>query len=170
MRFRLCLFVAVTTILTAASPAHAGRATHSADDDVRRVEQLLHATPLNEFWQIMSAGDPWLDTTTDWCSAPLVGSTGRSFDFKAACRRHDFGYRNLHLLDRRYHCAGRPAGGTCATPGRTGRYWTASSRKRVDQQFLSDMKGHCRSRPWHEEATCLLWAQTFYAAVRMSGT
>jgi hypothetical protein len=101
------------------------------------------------------AGDRWFDWTTDWCSAPLVGSTGRSFDFRAPCRRHDFGYRNLQLLERRYAGAGR--------------YWNNTSRRRVDQQLLTDMRTHCKARPWYEEATCRLWADTFYAAVRVAG-
>ena len=43
--------------------------------------------------------DARLDWTTDGCSAPVVGSTGRSFDFTDACRRHDFAYRNFQDID-----------------------------------------------------------------------
>jgi hypothetical protein len=142
--------------------------------DLGHVERMLYDVPLGEFVRIVSAGDPWFDVSTDWCSAPLVGSTGRSFDFRAACRRHDFGYRNLKLLDSRYSCAGRVAGRVCSGPGgnvsgRPGTYWTASSRRRVDQQFLADMRAHCRARPWYESATCLGWADTFHGAVRTFG-
>lgn len=160
MRVLLSVLVAVTSLLTVPSPASAGPlrpvAVHTAAGDLAYVERMLYAVPITTFTAAAnSTGDRWFDWSTDWCSAPLVGSTGRSFDFRAPCRRHDFGYRNLQLLDVRY------AGG--------GRYWNATSRKRVDQQLLSDMRAHCRSRPWYEEATCLLWAETFYTAVRLAG-
>jgi hypothetical protein len=151
----LSVLVAVTSFLTVSSPASAG-STHSAATDLTYIQHELYGVSISQFTtDAVSTGDRWFDWTTDFCSAPLVGSTGRSFDFRAPCRRHDFGYRNLQLMDRRY------AGG--------GRYWNSSSRLRVDQQLLSDMKAHCKARPWYEEATCRLWADTFYAAVRVAG-
>ena len=127
--------------------------------DLAHVERLLHAVPLAEFVRIVSAGDGWFD----------VRSTGRSFDFRAPCRRHDFGYRNLQLLDARYSCPGRRTGQVCASAGQPGTYWNARSRRRVDQRFLDDMRSHCRTRPWYESATCLGWAETFSTAVRTFG-
>ena len=151
MRYILRVLVAVTSVLTVASPASAG-SIHTAKADRAYVEQMMYATSMSKF--IASVGsDQLYDWTTDLCSAPLVGNTGRSFNFTNACRRHDFGYRNLHLLDRRYG------------PG----YWNSLSRKRVDQQFLTDMRDHCWSRPWYDEPTCFAWAEAFYAAVRVSG-
>jgi hypothetical protein len=140
------LLVAVTSFLTAGT-------THDAASDLRDVEHLLYGVSLSEFVAVVSAGDSWFDVTTDWCSAPLVGSTGRSFDFRSPCRRHDFGYRNLKLIERRY--------GVDA--------WNASSRKGVDHQFLADMRSHCRTRPWYESTTCFGWAEVFFAAVRAAG-
>ena len=151
MRHVLRVLVAVTSVLTVASPAAAGP-VHSAALDQVLIERMLYATTMGDF--IASVGsDPWFDWSTDYCSAPLVGNTGRSFNFTNACRRHDFGYRNLQLLDRRY-----------AT-----HVWNAASRRRVDQQFLADMKSHCRMRPWYDEAPCFVWAATFYAVVRVAG-
>jgi len=167
MRHLVRVLVAVTIVLTAPSPAHA--VAHDPTSDLRIVEQLLYATSMSDFVATAERGDPWLDMSTDYCTAPLVGNTGRSFDFHGPCRRHDFGYRNLKLLDRRYSCTGRPAGAVCASPGAYGTYWNATSRKRVDVQFLADMRAHCRSRPWYEEPTCYGWAETFYAAVRTFG-
>jgi hypothetical protein len=160
MRVLLSVFVAVTSLLTVPSPATAGplrpAAVHTATGDLAYVERMLYSVSLTTFTTAATTtGDRWYDWSTDWCSAPLVGSTGRSFDFRAPCRRHDFGYRNLRLLEVRY------AGG--------GRYWNGTSRKRIDQQLLSDMRAHCRARPWYEEATCTVWAETFYAAVRVAG-
>jgi Prokaryotic phospholipase A2 len=151
MRHVLKVFVAVTTVLTVASPATAAP-VHSASADPAYVERMMYATSLSNF--VASVGiDNWFDWSTDFCSAPLVGNTGRTFNFTNACRRHDFGYRNLHLLDRRYGAG----------------HWTAASRKRVDQLFLADMRRHCWSRPWYDEPTCLAWAETFYAGVRLAG-
>ena len=155
MRFVLHLLVAVSSLLTAPSPASAAP-LHDATSDLRQVEHLMYAVTMTQFVTAVNAGSDRLDTSTDWCSAPLVGSTGRSFDFRNACRRHDFGYRNLRLLDRRYS----PTKST---------YWTAASRSRVDQKFLADMRSHCNARPWYESATCLGWAETFYTAVRTFG-
>lgn len=151
MKHILRVVVAVTLALTVASPASAG-SIHSAVTDQAYVAQMLYATSMSGFLAAVGS-DPWFDWTTDFCSAPLVGNSGRSFNFTNACRRHDFGYRNLHLLDQRYGSG----------------YWNSSNRRHVDQQFLADMKSHCHSRPWYDEPTCYAWAQTFYTAVRLAG-
>lgn len=173
MRHLLRVLVAVTIVLTAtiASTATAAAApVHDPGTDLLRVELLLYSTSMGDFVAVATRGDVWLDMTTDFCSAPLVGTTGRSFDFHGPCRRHDFGYRNLKLLDRRYSCPSRPASGVCPSPGTTGTYWNGSTRKRVDQQLLVDMRTHCGSRPWYDEPTCYAWAETFYAVVRAAGS
>jgi len=151
MKHILRVVVAVTLALTVASPASAG-SIHSAVTDQAYVAQMLYATSMSGFLAAVGS-DPWFDWTTDFCSAPLVGNSGRSFNFTNACRRHDFGYRNLHLLDQRYGSG----------------HWNSSNRRLVDQQFLADMKSHCHSRPWYDEPTCYAWAQTFYTAVRLAG-
>ncbi|CAB4544666.1 MAG: hypothetical protein F2534_02815 [Actinobacteria bacterium] len=160
------VLVAVTSLLTVLSPALAGSAlartaparsgpVRSAAVDLAFVERMLYAVPLEQFVRIAASGDPWFDWSTDLCSAPLVGSTGRSFDFRHACRRHDFGYRNLKLLERRY--------------GGSGLYWNGARRARVDERFTSDMQAHCGTRAWHERTTCLGWAAVFTTAVRVAG-
>ncbi|MEY2402105.1 MAG: hypothetical protein QOJ08_2216 [Ilumatobacteraceae bacterium] len=151
MRHVLRVFIAVTTVLTIASPAYAGP-LHSASADLAYVEHMLYATSISGFVAAVGS-DGWFDWSTDFCSAPLVGNTGRTFNFTNACRRHDFGYRNLQLLDRRWGIG----------------HWTGAARKRVDQLFLADMKHHCWSRPWYDEPTCLAWAAAFYASVRLAG-
>jgi hypothetical protein len=145
------VFIAVTTVLTIASPASAGP-VHSASADLAYVEHMLYATSIRGFVAAVGS-DSWFDWSTDFCSAPLVGNTGRTFNFTNACRRHDFGYRNLQLLDRRWGAG----------------HWTGAARKRVDQLFLADMKHHCWSRAWYDEPTCLAWAAAFYAGVRLAG-
>lgn len=151
MRHVLRVLVAVTSVLTVASPASAGP-VRSAPADLAEIEHLLYVTPMDQF--IAAVGvDNWLDWTTDFCSAPLVGNTGRTFNFTKPCRRHDFGYRNLQLLDRRY--------GT--------HDWNPANRLRVDQQLLTDMYSHCHARAWYDKPTCFAWASVFYTAVRIAG-
>ena len=168
MRNHLRVLVAVTSVLTVLSPATAGSASARATpsgrtptawytpaSDLAYVERMLYGVSLDQFMASTSTGDRWFDWSTDWCSAPLVGSTGRSFDFRAPCRRHDFGYRNLQLLERRW--------------GSGSTYWNSASRRRVDVQLYVDMRAHCVARPWWDQYTCLNWAAAFYTAVRMAG-
>jgi hypothetical protein len=161
MRLALRVLVVVTSLLTIASPAAAGPVPldppvhHSARIDLAYVAELMYSTPLDTFVSFVAVPrDHWFDWTTDGCSAPLVGNTGRSFDFTKACRRHDFGYRNLRLLDARY--------------GR-GRFWTSAQRTRVDRAFRTDMRADCSERPWWEQSTCLNWAEIYFRAVRVAG-
>jgi hypothetical protein len=90
--------------------------------------------------------DPRLDWSTDECTAPVVGSTGASFDFTETCLRHDFGYRNyrrLGLFEER--------------------------KALVDNRFLADMRAHCAARALEERDRCRAWAQAFYLAVHHLG-
>ena len=152
MRFRFAVLVAVTSLLTVVSPALAGP---SANSDWAFVSRMAFSVPLSTFSAARTTGDPWFDWTTDGCSAPLIGDTGLSFDFRESCVRHDFGYRNLKLLETRY--------------GSGHRYWNATNRKRVDQQFLKDMKAHCRGRALPLRPACNWWADVFFRAVRVAG-
>ena len=162
MRFRLAVLVAVTSSLTVVSPALAGPYRHEAHPaehhtaaaDWAFVQRQLYEVSLRTFTTI-STRDPWFDWSHDGCSAPLVGNSGLSFDFRSACNRHDFGYRNLKLLERRY--------GSGTT------YWNGTNRRRVDQQFLADMKAHCRTRSFLLQPSCFGWAETFYVVVRALG-
>lgn len=88
-----------------------------------------------------------LNWTTDGCSAPIVGSTGRTFDFTDACHRHDFGYRNFTVLDN-------------------GKWWTSAMRHRIDKVFYNDMLRDCSRRVKSTKKLCRAWAKTFYRTVR----
>lgn len=106
------------------------------------------AADLDDFlaYRDSPARDPRLDYSTDHCSAPLVGSSGASFDFTEACLRHDFGYRNydrLGVFERR--------------------------KDAVDERFLADMRDHCAARPPGDRGRCFAWAHVFYEAVRRLG-
>ena len=114
-----------------------------------QIETFVFRTPLATFISTAdsSTRDARLDWSSDGCSAPIIESTGRTFDFRNACRRHDFGYRNYSRLDN-------------------GTKWTSALRARVDAVFLKDMHADCARRPRVVRASCTLWAQTFYRFVR----
>ena len=116
------------------------------------VDALLFRTPLAAFVAIADhpTHDARLDWTTDGCSAPILESTGRSFDFYSACRRHDFGYRNLSRLDG-------------------GKHWNQSVRLRIDQLFRRDMRASCAGKVRLIRLQCLSWAETYYRSVRAFG-
>jgi hypothetical protein len=127
----------------------AGRAgpTSPAASELEIVDRYIEAD-LGDFlaYRASSDRDRRLDWSTDECSAPIVGSTGASFDFTDACLRHDFGYRNyrrLGLFEER--------------------------KPLVDDRFLSDMRAHCATRAADELDRCDAWARTFYLAVRHLG-
>lgn len=102
-----------------------------------------------------SGDDVAFDWGTDHCSAPLVGSTGRSFDFTAACTRHDFAYRNYKRAD--------------AASAQRGRMWNSGTRHKIDLRFQQDMKNHCSRRSVVDRPTCHTWAEMFYRLVRIAG-
>jgi hypothetical protein len=116
-------------------------------------ETLLFRTALPAF--VATADSPEHDVRLDWstdgCSAPIVQSTGRSFDFYSACRRHDFGYRNMSRFN-------------------DGRVWNAKLRLRIDGQFRKDARASCTSKIRLTKMQCLAWAETYYRAVRSFGT
>lgn len=139
----------IASLLFAAASV-AAPSPHSAATLTSVVDRGTFATELADFPRFVRENRRTyreLDWSTDYCSAPLVGNTGRSFNFRTPCQRHDFAYRNLKLL------------------GLLGE----SNRRRVDDQFLVDMRTTCAPRPITQKFNCLAWAETFYAAVRTFG-
>lgn len=138
-----------------AASAHA--AAYSTDQ-ITRLDTLVFRTSLDSFLRTAarpSVSDSSFDWSTDHCSAPLVGSTGRSFDFTPACTRHDFAYRNYKRADM--------AG------AQRGQWWNSRMRQRIDHQFHQDMLDHCARRASTDRPTCRLWAETFFRMVRIAG-
>lgn len=137
----ISVLVAASTLVAPTSPEAAA---------LRVVEQGLFATELADFPAFVRSHrrlHPDLDWKTDYCSAPLVGSTGRSFNFRVPCQRHDFGYRNMKRLGR----------------------WNEDLRSRIDDQFRTDMRSTCARRGFTQRFNCFAWAETFYRAVRVWG-
>lgn len=125
---------------------------------ISRLDTLVFQTSLANFQRVAthrSGVDAAFDWSTDHCSAPLVGSTGRSFDFTTACARHDFAYRNFKKAD--------------SEGPRHGLWWNSRVRHRIDRQFQRDMNAHCTQRSLAERATCGVWATVFYRLVRVAG-
>ncbi len=112
------------------------------------VVDRLMAVELDEFlaYRDSAESDPRLDFSTDLCTAPVLGSSGPTYDFTEACLRHDFGYRNYGPL------------GTLD-----------GLRRSVDERFLADMRESCLARPGEQVIRCLGWARAYYRGVRAFG-
>lgn len=135
----LAVLVAVTSVLTAPSPTD--------EQSVAIVSYVAFELNLTEFARQkprLSRMHPHLDWSTDGCSAPIVGSEGRTFDFRTACARHDFSYRNfssLGLLDE-------------------------TLRARIDEQFRRDLYRSCERQLRTRRIRCVAWAELFVEVVR----
>jgi Prokaryotic phospholipase A2 len=161
MVIRAKLVVAVATTLTAVSallvpafPAHA--AGPDRQTDLALIEHWQVAAMAEFQLARLAAQPPWLDWTNDGCSTPSplgLGDTGRSYNFRRACQRHDFGYRNTKLYDRRY--------GTHT--------WNTANRQWIDNILLADMLADCAPRRFTQRFTCRAWAHIYYTAVRLAG-
>jgi len=138
----------IATVVSAASGAVPP--AHDASADTAVVVHLVFGTDLNGFVKGRAAArrlHPHLDWTTDGCSAPVVGSSGRSFNFRSACVRHDFAYRNFARLG----------------------LLNAAMRARVDEVFRLDLMSTCSRKPTGSRIRCLAWSEVFFAAVRAVG-
>ena len=148
MSFLLNSLVAVTSLLTVHIP--------------HRITPPVFETPIEAVSYVMFDVDfsifrrerfslqrayPHLDWTTDGCSAPVVGNEGRSFNFTHACVRHDFGYRNAKKLGQ----------------------FNEIVRTKLDEQFHRDLESSCAPQVRTRKIRCLMWAETFYVAVRATG-
>ncbi|CAB4647003.1 unannotated protein [freshwater metagenome] len=136
----LCTLFATACLSVSASPTPPAHVV---------AESLVFKKPLKTF--VALAEDPKRDErlnwTTDGCSAPIIGSSGRTFNFYDACRRHDFAYRNFSRLN-------------------SGKLWNESFRARVDAVFKKDMSADCVKRSALDKRSCMAWVNIFYEAVR----
>jgi hypothetical protein len=170
-RFVACLVAALlSTVAVDGSAAHSAHAASSisagssistvssisaALPDRAVVDRLVFEVPLTRFRVERSRAKRthrWLVTSTDGCSAPLVGSTGKSFDFRLACERHDLAYANYPALARVDSAVA----------------WDAALRARVDDQFQRDLQGSCLRRRHSERLRCDAWVVVFFHAVRLA--
>lgn len=82
--------------------------------------------------------------TTDDCTGGPERPLG--FDFRAACRRHDFGYRNYRALGR-----------------------LAAVKPRLDRAFHADLRRACAGYRPAVRPVCNGLAWTYYRAARRFG-
>ena len=164
--------VAVSSVLTALSSL-ATISQPNAERDYAFISTVISQTSLREFDRsrfMLRRQNTWFDWSTDGCSVPIVGSQGKSFNFAAACRRHDFGYRNLKLLDQRYNCAESSPGSICSiSVWSYGKFWNSTERLKVDEQFNRDMLDNCASRLRTFRVRCEAWAFAYFKSVRSVG-
>lgn len=121
-----------------------------ATNDIATIDYVIFNLDLVTFMRqrfSLRRAYPQLDWTTDGCSAPLVGESGRSFNFRNACIRHDFGYRN-------YKARG---------------LFDSDTRTRLDEQFRRDLEALCAPKVRTFKVRCVAWAEIFFAAVRAAG-
>lgn len=151
--------VAITLLIAFSSllPPTVRAATTSDGGSIDRsvIDRLVFNTPLNRFRLERSRAKRthrWLITATDGCSAPIVGSSGASFNFRLACERHDLAYANYTLLAQRD----------------VGVEWSAELRARVDDQFQRDLQQLCTTRRHSQRLRCDAWAVVFFHAVRLA--
>jgi hypothetical protein len=153
-RFVACLVAALVPTLVAGRAA-ASSTRNASLPDRAVVDRLVFEIPLAKFRAERSRAkraNRWLITATDGCSAPFVGSTGRSFDFRLACERHDLAYANYSVLARLD----------------LGVAWDAEMRALVDDQFQRDLQESCTSRRHSERLRCDAWVVVFFHAVRLA--
>ncbi len=149
MGLGLSMLVAATSVL-AANSAPPDPESNTYSDEVEIITHLMFDLDLKTFtrqYPSFRRTNKALDWTTDGCSAPLLGDSGRSFDFRWPCLRHDFGYRNFksHGL------------------------FNSNTRQRIDDQFRRDLDESCRPRMRTFKVRCVAWAEIFYTAVRAAG-
>ena len=144
----LSMLVAVTSVLPAQLPPIVGTITQpnsvlSTVEAVRHIEFDLDIATFTRQRFSLRRQYPTLDWTSDGCSAPIVGSQGRSFNFRSACNRHDFGYRNFKNLG----------------------LFDTSTRTLIDEQLHRDMNTYCDSQRRTFKVRCIAWSEIFYTMV-----
>lgn len=152
MGIGLSMLVAVTSVLPAQLPPIVGTITQpnsvlSTVEAVRHIEFDLDIATFTRQRFSLRRQYPTLDWTSDGCSAPIVGSQGRSFNFRSACNRHDFGYRNFKNLG----------------------LFDTSTRTLIDEQLHRDMNTYCDSQRRTFKVRCIAWSEIFYTMVRAAG-
>jgi hypothetical protein len=89
--------------------------------------------------------------STDFCSG--APDTGPHFDFRKACTRHDWAWRNLKRMDQRHHVSS---------------FNTRSKRRAANEVFLRDMREDCARRNVAARALCFSTASAYKVAVDLA--
>ncbi|KAI4647311.1 uncharacterized protein J4E79_010169 [Alternaria viburni] len=149
--------LSLTAILIPDVSAHKDKKKAAAELEKDMTAHTLEAKAVNymvfvePLWHFM---DMWHNheasygvTGLDWVTDACTGVDDRPFkwDFKPACIRHDFAYRNFKRQGRLGHQA----------------------RKKIDKNFKEDMYDQCRKEK--HKHLCRIGAKIYYAGVRVMG-
>lgn len=104
------------------------------------------ALPLGDFLALAASPgrDERLDWSQDGCSH--VPDEASAFDFRDACARHDFAYRNASLTGA-----------------------TDAARAAADERFKADMRASCGAENPFDRIECEIWADVYFEGVREFG-
>lgn len=119
---------------------------------VCQTDKLLFEAPLSQFLAARNNKQPpYLNWYSNGCYGgengfDWVPDAPGSYNFVAACYRHDFGYAQYRAQNR----------------------FTQSNRKLIDDVFLDDLLNLCASQTssFVDESVCAGWASLYYQAVR----
>ncbi|WP_433831043.1 phospholipase [Actinoplanes sp. CA-015351] len=149
-RVRIPLAVVLAAVLSVfglAAPAYAVTAAQKAA--VLASFTQTSASSYNSWNSARQNQGSWsaygFDWSTDYCSSSPDNPLG--FDFKLACHRHDFGYRNYKAI------------GTFP-----------ANKSRVDSAFYEDLKRKCATYNSVVRPACTSLAWTYYQAVSLFGS
>jgi Prokaryotic phospholipase A2 len=151
-RRRFARITVVSVIAAAAALGFAPPASASTAGDRATVLSDWTQPPVasyNAWYAARTNRAAWVsyhfDWSTDYCSDSPDAPLG--FDFRLACARHDFGYRN-------YRAAGQ----------------LPAAKVRVDSAFYADLERDCATYNVWVRPSCDSLAWTYYKAVRVFGS
>ncbi|GAA3572233.1 phospholipase [Nonomuraea rosea] len=138
--------LALTTVLAYPSAAYA----MTVEQKLAALSGLTQPTvPSSAAWrEAWEDRGSWAAYAFDWSTDLCSGSPDRpfGFDFRMACRRHDFGYRNYKAVHR-----------------------FLPNKEHVDSAFLADLRQVCAGYGRAAGSTCDGLAWSYYQAVRRFG-
>ncbi|KAF3491387.1 secretory phospholipase A2 [Arthroderma uncinatum] len=145
MKFSALLLLGISS-LAAAAPRPA---TTACDCGAAVTDRLLFSTTISAFQTARNTQNPpCCDWSSDNCSSSP--DMPRGYNFVPSCQRHDYGYRNGKRLNR----------------------FTEDYRKKVDDNFKSDLYNYCNQFSGLESwkgVECRRYADIYYFAVRECG-
>ncbi|WP_293910053.1 phospholipase A2 [Deinococcus sp.] len=150
--FLLGLGALLAACAPAASPTSAAAEPLNAQGRLAYVKALAWGSMQNfeAAYASQASNDapyPDLDWSRDGCSAPPGLDLGYGEVFRPACNIHDFGYRNLRVLER-----------------------TPQNRETTDHAFYADMQAICAALIWIKRPECSAAALIYESGVRLGGT
>ena len=146
MIMKSALVMTIAAILS--TPATAASAHPAAPGDRAEVLAAWTQTTETSFTRWNAARlqpADWAEYRFDWSTDLCTAAPDRplGFDFRLACRRHDFGYRNYSETSR-----------------------FKEARPRLDRAFYADLSRICDRHPSSARPACKTLAWTYYQTVR----